>query len=71
MWCLSRSAAAGRYGPQSSAGRRGDGRETAEAKWLFESVQSFVVYAGAERYPVAEGVEAIWVREVAGLLGGV
>lgn len=30
--------------------------------------QAFVVYAGEERYPLAEGIEAIGVREMAGLL---
>jgi predicted AAA+ superfamily ATPase len=33
--------------------------------------QAFVVYAGEERYPVAEGVEALGVREMAGLIAGV
>lgn len=32
--------------------------------------QAFVVYAGEERYPLAEGIEAIGVREMAGLLAG-
>ena len=32
--------------------------------------QAFVVYAGEERYPVAEGVEAIGVRELAELVAG-
>ena len=30
--------------------------------------KSFVVYSGEERYPVAEGVEAIGVREMASVL---
>jgi len=32
--------------------------------------RAFVVYAGEERYPVAEGVEAIGVREMAALVAG-
>jgi len=32
--------------------------------------RAFVVYAGDERYPVAEGVEAIGVREMAALVAG-
>ena len=32
--------------------------------------RAFVVYAGEERYPVAEGVEAIGVRELAELVAG-
>lgn len=32
--------------------------------------RAFVVYAGDERYPVAEGIEAIGVRELAGLVAG-
>jgi len=34
-----------------------------------EVERSFAVYAGEERYPVAGGIEAIGVRELAGLVG--
>lgn len=32
------------------------------------ATRSFVVYSGEDRYPIAEGVEAIGIREMASLL---
>ena len=41
------------------------------AEAFIEPAQAFVVYSGEERYPVAAGVEAIGIREMATVLASV
>ena len=35
-----------------------------------QPAKAFVVHAGEDRYPISEGIEAIGLRELAGLLSG-
>ena len=44
------------------------GRGFHNAREDLKPAQSFVVYAGDERYPIAKGVEAISLKEMALLL---
>ena len=67
---LDRQAAVALIGPRQvgkTTLARGIGDERAA---LYLDLESRIVYAGDDRYPLAEDVEAIGVREIAELVAG-